>query len=152
VSGLTDKTSERQEVGGKIDRRSFLQWSMLGLLAAMGLAALNVVVRFLLPPPKEYKATELSIPAGQIPSGSSMVVEYKGAPAIVIHTENGIAAFDATCTHLGCIVKWVRKEEIFLCPCHAGRFDRTGKVLSGPPPEPLHKIKIKLTDNNIVFL
>ncbi|MEE9259358.1 MAG: Rieske 2Fe-2S domain-containing protein, partial [Nitrospinaceae bacterium] len=79
-------------------------------------------------------------------------VAYKGTPVILVHTEEGFSAFDAACTHLGCIVKWVRNEKIFYCPCHAGKFDVTGKVTSGPPPEPLHRIDIKVLEDKIVFL
>ncbi|KMP10642.1 hypothetical protein UR09_05635 [Candidatus Nitromaritima sp. SCGC AAA799-A02] len=135
-----------------INRRNFIGLSLFGLISGWVLASINIIVQFLLPPPKAYKTKDLSIPLAQIPPGSSTVVNYKGAPVIVVNADQGVVAFDAACTHLGCIVKWVSDQQIFFCPCHAGKFDQSGKVLSGPPPEPLHPIKVEVIDDNIVFL
>jgi len=125
---------------GKADRRTFLLGGIVTLLGAFFAGVTNVVVRYLIPPPPAEKTGSLSIPIAQIPQGGSLIVAYKGSPVILIHSDEGFAAFDAACTHLGCLVKWQPGDKIFYCPCHAGKFDATGKVLSGPPPEPLHKI------------
>jgi cytochrome b6-f complex iron-sulfur subunit len=136
----------------KADRRQFLQWSIFGLLAAFFAAGVNGVVRYLLPPPTLKKTAELSLPVGQIPLRSSLIVEYQGSPVIIIHTEKGFDAYSAVCTHLGCIVKWVRDEKEFHCPCHAARFDASGKVLAGPAPEPLHRIAIEVRNEQIILV
>ncbi|MFQ5449928.1 MAG: ubiquinol-cytochrome c reductase iron-sulfur subunit [Nitrospinaceae bacterium] len=134
------------------NRRTFIKWSIYGLLAAFFAGAVNVVVRYLIPPPPKKKTGKLSIPVSQIPLGGAQFVDYRGSPAVIIHTEKGYVAFSAVCTHLGCIVKWMRNEKIFYCPCHGGKFDNTGKVLAGPPPEPLHKINIEVRDDSINFV
>lgn len=136
----------------KPDRRRFLQWSIFGLLAAFFAAGINGIVRYLLPPPAPKQTGELSLPIGQIPLKSSLIVEYQGSPVIIIHTEKGFDAYSAACTHLGCIVKWVREEKEFHCPCHAARFDASGKVLAGPAPEPLHRRAIEVRNEQIVFV
>ena len=134
------------------NRRSFLLGLIsalsFGVIAAMG----NIVVRYLLPPVKIKKAKELSIPTAQIPQDSSLIVDYKGSPVIVVHTEEKFVAYSATCTHLGCIVKWLGNEKKFFCPCHAGKFDVTGKVLTGPPPEPLRPVDIEVINDTITFV
>jgi cytochrome b6-f complex iron-sulfur subunit len=133
------------------DRRGFL-WIMGGLLLGTFVATANAVVRYLMPPPKQKLAKELRIPTAQIPLGSSLVVEYKGSPVILVNSGGGVSAYSAVCTHLGCLVKWVSGEKIFYCPCHAGKFDLSGKVIAGPAPEPLHKIDIEVTDGIITFI
>lgn len=64
--------------------------------------------------------------------------------------ESEVAAFDATCTHLGCLVTWDPQEQVFRCPCHGGVFDRTGAVMDGPPPEPLTKIATRVDGNRVL--
>lgn len=145
---MTESTAKTTQT----NRRTFLQWSIFGLLFTFFGAAVNMVIRYLMPAPKAMKVKELEIPIAQIPLEGSMKLEYQGSPVILIHTEEGFSAFNATCTHLGCLVKWVPKEKIFFCPCHAGKYDRRGNVIAGPPPEPLHMIHIKVREDSIIFV
>lgn len=64
--------------------------------------------------------------------------------------ESEVAAFDATCTHLGCHVTWDTQEQVFRCPCHGGIFDRTGAVMDGPPPEPLMKVATRIDGDRVL--
>ncbi len=59
---------------------------------------------------------------------------------------NGYRALSATCTHLGCGVSWDDAKSRFVCPCHAGTFDRGGNVVSGPPPRPMDRLEARLND------
>ncbi len=65
---------------------------------------------------------------------------------IFTYTDDGetYTALDATCTHLGCIVRWKEAENYFACPCHAGFYTREGDVISGPPPRPLRRLETKI--------
>jgi len=65
--------------------------------------------------------------------------------------ENEVIAIDATCTHLGCIVTWDNDQKIFKCPCHDGRYDAEGRVISGPPPRPLDRHKTKIEEGKILL-
>jgi len=60
-----------------------------------------------------------------------------------------ITALDATCTHLGCRVSWDAESQELVCPCHGGRYDRTGKVTAGPPPAPLTAFQTQVTDGTV---
>lgn len=64
--------------------------------------------------------------------------------------DSEVAAFDATCTHLGCLVAWDPKAQVFNCPCHGGVYDRTGAVKDGPPPEPLVKIATRVDGDRVL--
>lgn len=56
----------------------------------------------------------------------------------------------ATCTHLGCTVRWNAAENQFQCPCHGGRFTPDGAVAGGPPPRPLQRLNAHMRDGNVV--
>ena len=76
----------------------------------------------------------------------------KDRPAILIHLPQGsFVAYDALCTHFGCqahynkvtVKGWEDNPRQIFSPCHGGVFDpATGKVLGGPPPRPLPKIRL----------
>ncbi|MDD6058682.1 MAG: FAD-dependent oxidoreductase [Clostridiales bacterium] len=36
------------------------------------------------------------------------------------------------CSHMGCVLKWNREEQVWECPCHGSRFDKEGEVLDNP--------------------
>jgi Rieske Fe-S protein len=65
--------------------------------------------------------------------------------------EDEVIAISAGCTHLGCIVTWDGDQKIFKCPCHDGRYDAEGRVISGPPPNPLRRHKTKIEDGRILL-
>jgi Rieske Fe-S protein len=65
--------------------------------------------------------------------------------------EDEVIAISAACTHLGCIVTWDEDQKIFKCPCHDGRYDGEGRVISGPPPGPLRRHKTKIEDGTILL-
>ena len=55
-----------------------------------------------------------------------------------------VHALSATCTHLGCQVRWDTETTKFRCPCHGGVFDAQGNVVSGPPPRALDRIDAQI--------
>jgi nitrite reductase/ring-hydroxylating ferredoxin subunit len=57
-----------------------------------------------------------------------------------------VRALSATCTHLGCQVRWDGKAKQFGCPCHGGLYDAAGRVVEGPPPRPLASIEARIDD------
>ena len=61
-----------------------------------------------------------------------------------------VAAMDSTCSHLGCLVAWDPKAELFKCPCHGGVYDRTGAVKDGPPPQALTKLLTRIDGERVL--
>jgi Rieske Fe-S protein len=58
--------------------------------------------------------------------------------------ERGVKALSATCTHLGCQVRWDGDAKTFICPCHGGVYGADGRVLEGPPPRPLDTVEVRV--------
>jgi len=74
--------------------------------------------------------------AGHKDNDRELVQGLKGDAYYLISTPEGIKDFaiNATCTHLGCVVPWVRSANKFCCPCHGSQYDENGKVVRGPAP------------------
>ncbi len=47
-------------------------------------------------------------------------------------TMNLITPTTKRCPHLGCALKWNKKEHSWDCPCHGSRFDENGKLIDNP--------------------
>jgi menaquinol-cytochrome c reductase iron-sulfur subunit len=63
-----------------------------------------------------------------------------------------IRALSATCTHLGCQVRWDAAGKKFRCPCHGGVYAPDGTVVEGPPPRPLDTIEARIDPANQTVL
>ncbi len=149
----------------KVNRRKFLEvgiFAITGSIAAVSSAALT---RFAIGPSfKKEKLKWIEVDLEDVLDDSSSfgraVLQYQTkhgwlarrekALAYIRRTEEGeIIAINATCTHLGCIVSWDDDAQIFKCPCHDGRYDADGKVISGPPPAPLRRHNTKIEDGKV---
>lgn len=152
---LTEAPGPTSPAAPASSRRSFLRW--LGGLTIVSTAAmiLTPIVGFLIPTQGGRAAGGSRIAAGttaDIPVGTGKVVAMGAKPAIVVNTEQGVKAFSAICTHLGCVVLWNDMIGAIQCPCHDGRFNpSTGVVVSGPPPAPLPPIAV-VVEGDQIFL
>jgi len=80
------------------------------------------------------------------------VIAPTKALAFVRREKDGsLVAISATCTHLGCVVNWDESRKAFVCPCHSGIYDLEGAVVSGPPPGPLWRHRIKEEEGVILL-
>lgn len=69
----------------------------------------------------------------EIPPGEGAVLRHGlGKVAVYRERSGAVHRFSAVCTHLGCIVTWNASADTWDCPCHGSRFDKLGKVISGP--------------------
>lgn len=65
--------------------------------------------------------------------GQGTIVEIDGEKfGVYMHEDKTMFFVDATCTHLGCTIKWNSAEKSWDCPCHGSRFDYRGNVINGP--------------------
>lgn len=63
----------------------------------------------------------------------------------VLPTANGIPrVLSSVCPHLGCSVRWIEKQDHFVCPCHGGTFTADGVHVSGPPLRGMDELESKV--------
>jgi len=66
---------------------------------------------------------------------------YKQERIVLMRLGEQITAMSLVCTHLGCTVSVT--PDGMVCPCHGSRFDRSGKVLTGPAERPLPRLTVE---------
>jgi cytochrome b6-f complex iron-sulfur subunit len=127
-------------------RRSFLDLllsvTVLGWVASVAYP----VVRYLKPLPQTGATGPTHLTheeTGKLEQNKFVIVPVSGQRVIVFQAQDQLYAFSAKCTHEGCTVTFVPGQSVVWCPCHDGRFDLSGRVLSGPPPQPLTKYAAK---------
>jgi Rieske Fe-S protein len=81
----------------------------------------------------------VSVAASEVPADGALL--FNRERVAVVRTEQGYHAMSLVCTHLGCTV--TAAENTFACPCHGSRFDRQGRVLSGPATVALRRLKLE---------
>ncbi len=136
-----------------LSRRSFVRF-LLGFSAiATVVGVLTPIIGYLVPPATGSAAGGGRVKVGttkDIPAGQGKVVPMGNKPVIVTNTSQGVKAFSAICTHLGCVVIWDQANQVILCPCHDGKFNSTtGAVISGPPPMPLPEVPVVVDGEDI---
>ncbi len=134
-------------------RRSAIDLFLGGSLIATIAAFLYPVVRYLLPPKRPDVSTDTVVAAktGELAPNTAKVFRFGRTPAVLINTPEGkLVALSAVCTHLTCTVRFEPESGTLFCPCHNGRFDLGGNVLSGPPPRPLATYAVAVSGSDIV--
>lgn len=133
-------------------RKDFLNWTK-NIFTVIGFGTVVApIIAYFYPSELEEMPTD-PVPVAnleEIPEGKSATIQFGRYPAIVIHTEKGLKAYSAVCTHFACITKWDEELGQIVCPCHDGYFDPSdGSVISGPPPTPLQPLDVAVTDGTI---
>lgn len=121
-------------VGPALQRRKTENWVRLGPTSKVELGT-----------PTLFKTT--------VESQTGWIVAQEEISVYVL-TENGreYIAISNICTHLGCRVRWINDQGQYFCPCHNAAFDKSGLVLSGPPPSPLDRYETKVEESQLFIL
>jgi len=139
------------------DRRSFLSRAVTSGVALIG-AALTALVGVTAAPKVRSagRRWRRTISVFDVPPGgpvASVIAErqadgwYETRKQSVVFIDrdgDGYRAMSATCSHLGCRVRWDATSELYVCPCHGGAYDREGRVVGGPPPQPLQRLAVRV--------
>lgn len=128
-------------------RRKFLDLFLTGTGLAVVVGVIYPILKYFTPPPQE-EAVVSSVNLGSaadFPRNSGRIFKFGSKPGIIIRgMDNKFRAFYATCTHLDCIVQYDVKASDIWCACHGGRYDLTGRNISGPPPRPLTPLQVNV--------
>jgi cytochrome b6-f complex iron-sulfur subunit len=136
-----------------MNRRQFIDIFLGASLTGTIVSLLYPVVRYILPRKQLESSVERvsAARAGELAPNSYKIFRFGTSPGILINTKEGeLVAFSAVCTHLTCTVFYESDTETIFCPCHNGRFDLSGKVISGPPPSPLESYKVETLGEEII--
>ena len=123
-------------------RRDFLGevWRYTGIgLSAVGLGLLWKSLRPARGVREEPREVELSAETlARLGSGDG----FAQGGVFLTGTPSAPRGLSLECTHLGCTVAPVPSGG-FACPCHGSRFDREGRVVSGPATRPLAAVVVE---------
>lgn len=71
-----------------------------------------------------------------------------------MHLPDGkFVAYDAVCTHAGCVVEYDPTQHELVCPCHGAVYDPAhgAQVLAGPAPQPLASLDVLIQPNGNAY-
>jgi menaquinol-cytochrome c reductase iron-sulfur subunit len=103
-------------------------------------------------PDDNYIPKVVTLAAGIGQAGKSTVYIRKRNPQFDTDKAdkyNQYIAISTRCMHLGCPVRFVEAAGRFICPCHGGVYDFTGKVNGGPPVRPLDRFYTEVRGTNL---
>lgn len=140
------QVAERQD-----PRRSFLQKCIGSMAAASACIVAWPVFSFIRLPRRIGGSRPIEVPLADLNEDQVLYFMRDGKQMALIYTDQKPKLFDASCTHLGCLVAWDQNKRSFVCPCHGALFDDQGAPLSGPVSVPLHQIAFEIKDDVIVI-
>ena len=155
MSQAMDKNNTPAE--GGVSRQTFLRVALGGVGAVYAAGLAYPVYRYVASPvekaAKESAVTEVTLKDAQkLAPGSALMFRFGSKPSLLIHHDDGTwTALTAVCTHLGCTVHYEEDKKRIHCACHGGVYDpKTGGNVSGPPPKPLKRYEVKVTDVAVI--
>ena len=135
-----------------VSRREFFKFLTL---ASGGFAVGSATLAAWSSLPREKRRFEPMLIEGgaQLAPGSALGFNYprKSDLCVLVRTQSGnFAAYSRRCTHLSCPVQYQAEKDRLFCPCHNGAFSvEDGRVLQGPPPHALPRIRLEVRQGEV---
>jgi len=152
-NGRTSVTGAEKDASNQT-RRSLLSWLLGGGVSASLASFFYPVLRFLNPPHiTEAAVNEVAAGKAQdLKPNSGKIIKFGNKPALLVRvSETEWKAFSAVCTHLNCTVQYQESSRQIWCACHNGTYDMNGRVVSGPPPNPLEEFAVLVRGDDLVI-
>jgi cytochrome b6-f complex iron-sulfur subunit len=142
-----EKEAPAEQDSPPVNRREFLNYawgaSILLFMAEMG------VVTYLFALPRfregEFGGT-FTLDASAVPPAGTPPADNPEGKFWLSSNEEGVKALYKVCTHLGCLYKWVDRNDRFECPCHGSKFQADGTWIEGPAPRDLDQFAMTALD------
>ncbi len=133
-------------------RRTFIECCLAGMAMVAATIVAWPIFSFIRLPKRIGGSRPVEVPLGDLHEDQALYFSRQGAQIALIYTNKEPKLFDASCTHLGCLVTWDHNKHIFYCPCHGAVFDDQGGPVSGPVSKPLKQIKFEIKDDTIIII
>lgn len=90
----------------------------------------------------EYLAPGEKASVEELGPGEGAIIRHGLHKVAAYRNEDGsVSVCSASCTHLGCHVRWNSFERCWDCPCHGSQFSPDGSPLNAPAMTPLSKLE-----------
>lgn len=149
------------EISEEMERRSFLGILLTAIAGVIGAAMAIPLVRFATFP---LRGSSRQIPwsdVGKLEDFQSLhapvarvidiqttegwrISAVQNSVYVVPNGSGNLKVLSSVCPHLGCAVRWVEKQDRFICPCHGGTFTKSGERVSGPPLRSMDELESKV--------
>ncbi len=145
-----EKNPEKQTVKSNIDRRDFLQKSLLlaggtvgasWLLSACGKSSTSAAASG---PSVNFTIDLSSTQYKSLKTKGSYV--YVNTTIVACDASGNYVALYSVCPHAGCDIIFDGSSQ-FPCPCHGSIFDESGNVVQGPASSGVRKYTCTLNGN-----
>lgn len=141
-------------------RREFIKKALYGLFALLGIGTLAAGLQVLAPSGGRKKELVwfTLVPEDEVPRSGVKRAELvyaiggkeRKARVFIVSSQDGITVLSAVCSHLGCLVNYRKETREFVCPCHGGKYDISGRNIAGPPPGPLTAYPVQVKDGQVL--
>jgi len=141
-------------------RREFIKKTLYGVYALLGLGFLFAGLRVLAPSGRQDRelawfplVSEEEVPRSGVKKTELVYIvsgKERKARVFIVSSSGTITVLSAVCSHLGCLVNYRKESREFVCPCHGGKYDRTGRNIAGPPPAPLTNYPVEVKNGMVM--
>jgi len=132
------------------NRRQFVQDTLLGVAALLGLSAISTT-----------SATAQIVALSEPANGARGEMRYPVPPAdgvnfdtkndvIIARAGDSAFAFALACPHQNTMLRWNAKERRFQCPKHQSRYKPSGEFMTGRATRNMDRLPIQLDGTTLV--